>query len=89
MQKMPPVIFTGTVFGLLQSFGLTTLNCICMQYIARWIPNKARYISSLEGDSSTDELFWSAETILWKQVKTGATGPTVFWFLCLSLSLGR
>ena len=22
MQKMPPVIFTGTVFGLLQSFGL-------------------------------------------------------------------
>ena len=22
MQKMPPAIFTGTVFGLLQSFGL-------------------------------------------------------------------
>ena len=30
MQKMPPVIFTGTVFGLLQSFGLDfqyTRNC--------------------------------------------------------------
>ena len=25
MQKMPPAIFTGTVFGLLQSFGLHSL----------------------------------------------------------------
>ena len=26
MQKMPPAIFTGTVFGLLQSFGLIEFN---------------------------------------------------------------
>ena len=26
MQKMPPAIFTGTVFGLLQSFGLGFLT---------------------------------------------------------------
>ena len=28
MQKMPPVIFTGTVFGLLQSFGLITSSIV-------------------------------------------------------------
>ena len=26
MKKMPPAIFTGTVFGLLQSFGLLTTS---------------------------------------------------------------
>ena len=28
MQKMPPAIFTGTVFGLLQSFGLVLSNTV-------------------------------------------------------------
>ena len=32
MQKMPPAIFTGTVFGLLQSFGLGTHIVILRNY---------------------------------------------------------
>ena len=36
MQKMPPAIFTGTVFGLLQSFGLdTTSSIIDMDFLYR------------------------------------------------------
>ena len=36
MQKMPPVIFTGTVFGLLQSFGLVQSPILAIAHIAKF-----------------------------------------------------
>ena len=43
MQKMPPVIFTGTLFGLLQSFGLAWGNIFNDDWFVRYCNLKSVY----------------------------------------------